>query len=205
MIVVVEGATASGKTTWCRSHAPQVTLPESLGHLAAVDGDADPEGWARFWHNSNVERWRRALELESRAGLAVCDTDPFKLHYTWCLWRIGQATQEQWEYETALFRDAFARDDLGLADLIFFAEVDEAALRARRGSDATRMRRRFDLHVRLAGPLRHWYEAVARLEPARVVWELPASGVGEAHRALGVRRPRTGAALFDRLLEALPG
>ena len=90
MIVVVEGPSGSGKTTWCRIFGGAHALLEELPDHSIVPDDAAAR--ARFWVERNVERWQRILEHERRDGLVVVDTDPFKLHYVWTLWRSGQTT-----------------------------------------------------------------------------------------------------------------
>jgi hypothetical protein len=85
---------------------------------------------------------------------AVCDTDPFKLHYTWCLWQTGHASARQWRAERDATRQLFADHRLGIADLILVTIPDPAVLAARRRADTTRARHNFELHAQLAGPLR---------------------------------------------------
>jgi hypothetical protein len=77
-----------------------------------------------------------------------------------------------------------------------------AELRRRRDGDATRARRNFELHVRLAGPLREWYQAVERVAPGRVRWGLPDGGL-PPDTLLG-RPDRCDPALFDAVVGALP-
>ncbi len=90
-----------------------------------------------------------------------------------------------------------------MADVILVEIPDPAALAARRQSDLTRRRRNFGLHAQLAGPLRDWYHAVEQLDPPRVRWELPATGVPDT-TTLGPRRDRTGTDIFDALISQLP-
>ena len=85
MILIVEGPSAVGKTTWCRSRAGKDFIPEAPEDVDAPDLAADPEGAARFWVAFNAERWRRARSCERKKGMAVCDTDPFHLYYGWAL------------------------------------------------------------------------------------------------------------------------
>lgn len=201
VIVVVEGPSGAGKTTWVRRHAGRHALLEELPDHDAVPDD--PEAAARFWVERNVRRWEAVLERERRDGLVVVDTDPFKLHFTWTLYQEGMATRRQWELERDTSRAAFAGGRYGLADLVFVAAIDEATLRRRRDADATRTRRNFDRHVRLRDALLTWYRAIDALEPGRVVFELPDTGLAEHHLALGKRTVRSGAVLFDRLLGRL--
>lgn len=81
MIVVVEGISAAGKTTWCRKHAAGILVAESY----PADRHAQPaEGLetARYWADWNTRRWKDALSIEASGGLAICDTDPLKLHFS---------------------------------------------------------------------------------------------------------------------------
>lgn len=90
MIVAVEGPSAAGKTTWCKRHYPNRTVWEVPPTPDAPDRRVDPTGAEDYWAGQNSDRWRKALELEEKYGLAICDTDPFKLHYAWCLRQLGQ-------------------------------------------------------------------------------------------------------------------
>lgn len=157
---------------------------------------------AAYWVDLNSARWAQALEAESRHGIAVCDTDPLKLHYTWSLWRIGELPLEAWEIEAAMTRQAFMTGRIGLSDLVVVSDLAPDELSRRRSADPTRQRRKFDLHLRLADPLRAWYEAINRLDPGRVVFRLPANGLDQ----LNLPAPRTNRSdveLFDQLLADL--
>jgi hypothetical protein len=57
------------------------------------------------------------------------------------------------------------------------------------------------LHAKLAEPLRLWYEAVGRLDPGRVSWQLPAAGLPPLPAP---RADRQDVALLDRLVASLP-
>ena len=177
MIVAIEGTSAAGKTTWCRTHAAALYVPE------------EPPG---------RERWRLALEGERLHGLAVCDTDPAKLYYDYALWRSGRIDHQAWRASCAATRDGFAAGELGLPDLIFFAELDAETLERRRASDPTRRRRRFRLHLELQPLFVEWWQAVDALDPGRVVWRHPVDAA--ELRPLAPRTTRTGAELFDSML-----
>ena len=200
MIVVVEGISAAGKTSWCRRHGAGHLVEEARPDGPVPDRDADPQGAARFWIEENVRRWRLAREMEQRTGLAVCDTDPFKLHYSYGLWRIGALADVHWFFERDLNREAFAQGRLGLADLYLVSRIGADAARAQRDADSHRRRRNFDLHVRFGPALMDWYEAIETILPGRVVWELPADGVPAAP----ARAEGDALALFDALMARLP-
>lgn len=200
MIVVVEGISAAGKTTWCARNALGCTVPEAPAPLDAPSRAQDPEAAARYWADHNAERWRAALALEAREGLAVCDTDPFKLHYAWSLWWIGEGDRDAFWREAELNRALFAFGDLGFADLILVAATTPAEARRQREADATRRRRNFDLHARLYDPLLRWYSAVERLDAARVRWSLPDSPAAGLVEGMTPRPPRSSVTDFDALL-----
>ena len=200
MIVVVEGISAAGKTSWCRRHGAGHLVEEARPDGPVPDRDLDPQGAARFWIAENVRRWRLARDMERRTGLAVCDTDPFKLHYSYGLWRIGALAGEHWRFERDLNRAAFAEGRLGFADLYLVSPIGADAARAQRDADPHRRRRNFDLHVRLGPALIDWYGAIETILPGRVVWELPEDGVPAA-----AARDKAGdLVLFDALMARLP-
>jgi hypothetical protein len=202
-VIVVEGPSGAGKTTWTRKHGGPYALLEALPDHSVVP--TDEEGAARFWVERNVRRWHDVLEREFRDGLVVVDTDPFKLHYTWTLYQNGQTTRHAWELMRDTARRAFVSGRYGLADLIYVADVDEATLRSRREADTTRARRNFARHVRLRDSLMRWYGYVDALEPGRVVFGLRESGIArDKLAALGPRYERSGEALFDALMRGLP-
>jgi hypothetical protein len=152
-----------------------------------------------------VARWQDVLEREARDGLVVVDTDPFKLHYVWTLFRTGQITEIEWTMQRDAARDAFAAGRYALADAFLVSDVDDATLRSRRDADTTRTRRNFERHVALRDALLRWYGAINRLEPGRVVLGLPDEGITPELLAKGKRTTRSGAELFDRLMRELAG
>jgi hypothetical protein len=198
VIVVVEGVSAAGKTSWCRRHASSFVGEHSGGQ----ELPRDPEGLARYWVGMDSGRWAQAIDLEGAHGIAICDTDPVKLHYTWGLVRLGLESPAQFERELAATREAFAAGVLGFADAVLVGIPDEATLRRQRDSDPTRSRRTFETHVRLREPLADWYRALDGVDPGRVVWHLPPTGLPAD---LPPPRPaRSAPALLNALTKALP-
>jgi hypothetical protein len=202
VIVVVEGPSAAGKTTWCRAHGAAMLVAEYAPRAGEPDG-SDPAASLSYWTGVNSDRWRQAEVIEQRHGLAVCDSDPLKLHYSWCLARIGAAPADRFRQEAAAVRELFVRRRLGMADLVLVTDPPADELRRRRAGDSSRRRRNFELHARLAEPLREWYSAMTQLDQAdRVRWDLPAAGLPST---LPPRRPdRSDPALLDQLLDTLP-
>lgn len=200
MIVVVEGPSAAGKTTWCRSREAHV-IPEYAPTGAEPDA-SDPAIQADYWVSVNSGRWADAVERERSTGLAICDTDPLKLHYSWALAVVGAAPWDRFQHELQRSRAAFAAGHLGFADLALVSTASAEQLRRHKAADSTRRRRSFDLHLRLREPLLAWYAALDRLSPGRVLWALPED---DAVLTEGTPRPaRSDPALLDRLVEHLP-
>jgi hypothetical protein len=199
MIVVVEGISASGKSTWCARHGGSHVVPEN-GRLAGVpDRVADPTGAAAFWAERNIDRWQAALAVERATGLALCDTDPLKLHYVWCLWRIAEASERDWSLELAATRQTIADGRIGFADRYLVADTDVETARRQATTDASRRRRNFDLHARLRPALLEWYTALDVVLPGRVRFGLPAAlPVGTAVRQ------RHDLTAFDAMIARLP-
>jgi hypothetical protein len=201
VIIVVEGPSGAGKTTWCRTHAGANALLEALPDHATVP--TEPEAAARYWVERNTARWQEVLDREARDGLVVVDTDPFKLHFVWTLFKTGQVSEVEWTMQRDAARDAFAAGRYALADVFLVSNVDDATLRARRDADPLRTRRNFERHVLLRDALLRWYSAIDQLEPGRVVFGLPADGIGPDLLGKGKRATRSGLGLFDHLMKEL--
>jgi hypothetical protein len=197
VIVVVEGPSAAGKTSWCRRHVGRFIAEQVPTGAEPADGQA----LARHWVRVGIRRWAEAEDLERRDGLAFCDTDPLRLHYAWGMAALGLAPRARFDRELAVARVAFGDGRLGLADAVLVGLPDVATLQRRRDEDPTRRRRNFATHVQLREPLRHWYAALDALDPGRVIWDLPADGVPKLPEPRAVR---TGVDLLDALVGALP-
>jgi hypothetical protein len=201
VIVVVEGPSGAGKTTWCRTYAGANALLEAPPDHSTVP--TEPEAAARFWVERNVARWQEVLAREARDGLVVVDTDPFKLHFVWTLFRTRQVSEVEWTTQRDVARDAFASERYALADLFLVSNIDDGTLRARRETDPSRTRRNFERHLLLRDSLLRWYSAIDRLEPGRVVFDFPAAGITPDLIAKGKRNRRSGRELFDELMSEL--
>jgi len=201
VIIVVEGPSGAGKTTWTKRHGGRYALLESLPDHSTVP--TDELAAAHYWVERNVRRWNEVIERERRDGLVVVDTDPFKLHFTWTLYRSGQISRRSWELMRDVARDAFAAERYGLADFIYVSDIDDATLRARRDNDPTRTRRNFERHAKLRDSLLEWYRFIDSLESGRVVFGLPPNGIAPDVMSAGPRSRRTGRAVFDALVARL--
>ncbi|OJF09360.1 hypothetical protein [Couchioplanes caeruleus] len=197
MIVVVEGPTAAGKTSWCRRYVGRSVAEHRMTGREPTDAVA----LARHWVRAGVQRWSAALDLEREDGIAFCDTDPVKLHYAWGMAALGLAPRAQFDRELAVTREAFRSGRLGFADAVLVSLPDTATLQRRRDEDQTRRRRNFAAHVQLREPLQHWYAALESLSPGRVVWELPVAGMPALPEP---RADRCAVEVLDALVAALP-
>jgi len=200
MIVAVEGPSAAGKTTWCRATRRQF-VAEYTPTGKEPDG-SDPAEQATYWAQVNTQRWTQALALEDATGVAVCDSDPLKLHYSWCLAAVGAAPITRFERELAAVRKMFTGRHLGFADVVLLSVPDPQQLVLQRAGDPSRRRRHFDLHARLAEPLAEWYGALDRLDPGRVVDGFPPK-LDDA-RLPPLRPDRHDRDLLDTLVDELP-
>lgn len=198
MIVVIEGISASGKSRYAAGF-DSVHVVAEHGRITDVPGGVAA---GQYWAGKNEERWRAALAVERATGLAVCDTDPLKLHYIWSLWQIGAASEQDWLAQLAATRLSFAAGRIGFANAWCVRRIDPAQARRRRDGDPFRARRNFDLHVRLQAPLLAWYAAIDAVLPGRVRFDFPShAGFGTAGAE---DEARYDLARFDAVLARLP-
>ncbi|SCX21451.1 hypothetical protein DSM25558_2933 [Agrobacterium sp. DSM 25558] len=200
MIIVVEGISAAGKTTWCRQHASQNLIKESYPEKRP-DRHADPIEAARLWTEWNSKRWSDALAMEQATGVAVCDTDPLKLHFSWALWQISEAPEAEWLANLEFAREAIQNRRLGFADRYLFKRIDSQVAQQQRDRDTARPRPNFDLHLQLHSSLTRWYVTIAEVMPGKLVWDLPQTLPPIEMTASPHRYDLT---LFDRFIGLLP-
>jgi hypothetical protein len=148
-----------------------------------------------------ARRWAAAVDLERTDGVGICDSDPVKLHHAWGMAVLGLAPRAAFDRELAVTREAFRSGRLGLADAVLIGLPEIDVLRARRDGDPARQRRDFAAQVQLREPIEAWYRAVDRLDPGRVIWELPAGGLPKLPDP---RTDRTSVDLLDALVDELP-
>ncbi|MDW9540576.1 hypothetical protein GOB07_32160 [Sinorhizobium meliloti] len=200
MIVVVEGVSAAGKTTWCRSHGQSYLIPETF----PADRKAQPLtgiATAQYWTDWNAKRWGDALQMERQKGRAICDTDPLKLHYSWCLCQIGALPKRQWELQLQTTRTALQEERLGFADAYFVKVIDYLTAKQQCEEDTSRVRDRFELHFRLQPFLVRWYELLEKALGGRVLWRLLDDGLpADATLASELRYDIN---VFDRFVSSL--
>jgi hypothetical protein len=167
MIVAIEGPSASGKTTWCRVRFPH-HVSETPQSISAPDLFANPAEVAGFWVNHAIENWHRALDIERREGLAVCDGDPFHLYFSLALWRSGAMDRKLFDNETVLYRNAIANHQVGFVDHVLWIDVADDELRRRAQADICRRRKRHEMYLALVPWMEKWFEARTLVLPGTV-------------------------------------
>ena len=164
LLVCIEGPSAVGKSTLAAA------LARDCGAAVVPELDASaapPVGRSAAWFvERHAEQWRLARGLAAAAPFAVLDGNPFKgLWYNWVY------AAEGWEgVETVapLYRAQVERGALAFPDLYVALTATEEELRRRRARDASRSRRNFEKHLRLAGPLRRYFGELSEAAPGRV-------------------------------------
>ena len=130
--------------------------------------EPDAAAVAAFWVDHNTKAWQTALQFERETGIAVCDSDPLHLYYSWALWKSGAISSALFEIELPLYRRAVAQGQLGFADLVLTLDAPVAELRRRAQADATRRRRRHETHLTLIPWIQLWFRARERVLPGTV-------------------------------------
>ncbi len=195
MIVVVEGISAAGKTTFASRYAPAVV--EELRACSPRTDDVAALG--QYWSGLHSERWLHGLEIERIHDVVYFDTDPLKVHYAWCLWQVGENRRDEWIATVQATRDRIAQGQLGFADRVVFLEPSEEQVRQQKANDHTRRRSNFDGHLRLREPLRRWYELLEKMAPGRIVFNAHQRPLSIPTR---LRTDRYDLQLFDKLIDA---
>ena len=195
MIIVVEGVSAAGKSRWA-SRFGAATVDENAGPAPKSE---DPAILSRYWSDRNSERWKRGLQLECVHEVVCFDTDPLKIHYSWCLWQIGEGSREAWVMNVKAARERITVRELGFADQIYFLNPSEEVIRQQKANDRTRERRNFETHLNLYDSLRRWYELLECLCPGKVIFN--AHQINETMPTLP-SPDRYNLQLFDDLVQA---
>ena len=164
-IIVVEGPSAAGKTTWCQQHFPHEFVAEDAETIQGPSPYAEPGEVAAFWVEHNIQRWQRALEIEKRESFAVCDSDPLKLYFSWALWKAGAQDSALFEIEAKLYRQAIEQRRIGFSDCVIWLEAPIDELRRRAKADSARQRKRHELYLELIPWMNAWFAARERVQP----------------------------------------
>jgi hypothetical protein len=207
MIIVAEGISAAGKTTFARQFGDGRWLPEIEAKGRRPGSDAPLIDHARFWAGHNSYRFQLAIEMEAKHGFVICDTDPMKVHYSWCMERAGFHWPDKFEIAVPVVREAIAERRLGFADLYLVKQIDPEIARAQKEGDPTRRRGNFEQHLALQPHLIDWFGALSAPLPGHVRWGFPeaCSLMDEAKTKAPEASPRRfDVSVFDELLRRLP-
>ncbi|RGP39931.1 hypothetical protein BPTFM16_00207 [Altererythrobacter insulae] len=207
MIIVVEGISAAGKTTYASQFGGQHCLPEIPVKQARPESGAPLEVHAEFWAEHNARRFEMAVEIERQNGFVVCDTDPLKLHYAWCMERAGFEWPDKFDVARKCVRQKIAERRLGFADLYLIKLIEPDIARAQKEGDKTRSRSNFEQHLHLQPHLVSWFEALSGALPHRVHWsfQAPDQLLSQAKTKTPEENPRRfDVSVFDELLDRLP-
>lgn len=208
MIVVVEGISAAGKTTYCRQFGEDHWLAEWPVTSSRPDPKAAKQVHARFWADHNAARFHKALEIERHQGLVICDTDPLKIHYAWCMEQAGFPWPDKFANARVFVRKAIAERRLGFADLYLVKRIAPKVAREQKESDPTRRRSNFNQHLALQPYLVEWFTAMSHVLPGQVRWGFPDRDelLVEINSKAPEENPRRfDVSVFDALIERLPG
>ena len=207
MIIVVEGISAAGKTTYSRRFGEPFCVSEFEAE-GAIPGMQDaPRVHAEYWLQHNIRRFRAALAIEAERGFAICDTEPFKSHFDWCMVRAGFKSMEVFHEAMPLARAAIAAGEIGFADRYLVKHIEPDVACAQKEGDKTRSRRRWDMHLALQPHLIAWFEALAGVIPDRVQfqWPEPEDVLRDIQSRTPEENPRRfDVSILDDLLDRLP-
>lgn len=202
MIIAIEGPSAAGKTRWSRAHCPQNLIEEASKDIVAPDLYADPLVVAEFWVNHNISRWQNARHIERERGVALCDSEPFNLRFSWSAWKAGIIDRALFDIEFPLYRRAVEDRKMGFADITLWMDAPLNVLRQRAADDATRRRKRHETYLRMIPWMRAWVEAKNLVLPGSLR-EWSESTRLEDLTAGAISRRRYDAAVVDEMIERL--
>lgn len=177
MIVVIEGISAVGKTTYSQAFGAAHHVPEFPETGTPPVAYAPAEELAQYWIEHNIRRFQAALEAEAKHGFAICDTEPFKSHFDWCMAKAGFKNMDVFNAAMPLAREAIDQRRIGFGDLYFVKHIAPDLARAQKEGDPTRTRRRFDMHLALQPYLMRWFETLSEVLPGCVEFDFPAKDV----------------------------
>lgn len=207
MIIVLEGISAAGKTTFARQFGEAHHVPEFPDQGVAPGKDDPAEIHAAYWVEHNARRFEAALAVEREHGFAICDTEPFKSHFDWCMARAGSKPFDIFDAAVPLAREAITAQRLGFGNRYYVKRIVPEVARAQKEGDATRSRRNFEQHLALQPHLMDWFEALAKALPGRVEFAFPdkdALLTELKNKTPEVNPRRFDVSVFDALIEGLP-
>jgi aromatic ring-cleaving dioxygenase len=162
MILSIEGAPASGKSTTCEHLVRRygaVRIPE-VNELFGKSPTGEPWTW---YCERQLERCARARAADGPGRLVLLDGDP--LQAVWYSWIYPERGFEPWRHPLAFFRaraSALVVPSFHVHLWIDGAEHvrRERAREAARGHDARRAELKVRLYADFAPPQRAWFDAL---------------------------------------------
>ncbi|QFT76959.1 hypothetical protein [Erythrobacter sp. THAF29] len=207
MLIVLEGISAAGKTTFARKFGEAHHVPE-FPENGVAPGESDrAEIHAEYWMEHNIRRFQAALAVERDHGFAIFDTEPFKSHFDWCMACAGFRSFDIFDAAVPLARKAILERRIGFGDRYYVKRIAPDVARAQKEGDETRSRRNFDMHLALQPHLIKWFEALAIALPGRVAFSFPDQDalLAELKSKAPEENPRRfDVSVLDALVKALP-
>ena len=152
-------------------------------------------------------RFQRALGIEREHGFVICDTDPMKIHYAWCMERAGFDWPDRFAVARTYVRQAIVEQRIGFADRYLVKRIDPSVARAQKEGDVTRRRSNFEQHLALQPHLIDWFIALSKALPSSIQFGFPNYETlrAECQNKTPEENPRRfDVSIFDALVEHLP-
>ena len=207
MIVVIEGISAVGKTTFAGRFGRR-WIPEFVEQGEAPAPSDRAEVVASYWVEHNVRRFQAAVEVEAEYGFAVCDTEPWKSHFDWSMARAGFRTMDVFDAAIPIVREAILARRLGFGGRYYVKRIAPHVARVQKDGDATRTRRNFEMHLALQPHLLEWFDVLSKVLPDRVHFGFPDYEDLHAELTNGLRAAtdsrRFDVSVLDELVQRLP-
>jgi deoxyadenosine/deoxycytidine kinase len=164
-IVCLEGTSAVGKSTTCKEFADKYNA-YVVEETYFLFGPTKLQGIDLLnWHlESQLKRWKIALEKSTEYEYVLLDGDVFKLWYDW----VYGFDNKMFEYESEYFRHKIISNEVSFPHSYIVLWADEAELRKRKESDKTRRRGGFEKHLKLVDPQIKFFKALNEFVPEYV-------------------------------------
>ncbi len=163
-IICFEGASAVGKTTTAnclKTIGGAFVVPE-VNLLFERPENESPD----WYFERQVERWQVANGQSKSYPLVILDGDPFQPF--WYCWAYDFIGWQSLDFMKQFYQPKIQNKMIDFPDRYFIFSTNEAELRKRKESDATRQRRGFETHLRMIEPQRRYFQAMQNLSPSKV-------------------------------------
>ncbi len=163
-IICFEGASAVGKTTTAnrfKTICGAFVVPE-VNLLFERPENESPE----WYFEREIARWQIAQEQSKFYRLVILDGDPFQPF--WYNWAYNFVGWQSLDFMERFYQPKIRSKMLDFPDRYFIFSTNEAELRKRKKTDATRQRRSFETHLQMIEPQRRYFQAMQIFSPNRV-------------------------------------